>query len=151
MLKHVISTGLTCLLIMLLGGAATAQTPPTPKPLTALFKQANVPADVHYLDGPEQLRVGDAGIFMAVANIETASLPLRSQWDFGDGATASGLHTRHRYTTPGMYRITFTLSNEYGEDADTLYVTVVPGEKEWGSEQKAQALSRLTIEDLNDD
>ncbi len=46
-------------------------------------------------------------------------------WDFGDGETASSLGTTHRYSTPGIYTVTLTVTDAVGlSGSDTLIVTV---------------------------
>lgn len=98
--------------------------------LGALFKRPSVAVRLYRLEGPDSLEVGEEGRFAALANIEAASLPLRFLWDFGDGATASSLHSRHRFMVPGTYPVTFSISNGHSETMDTLFVTVVPSAKE---------------------
>lgn len=93
-----------------------------------LFKKTPVAVRLYEVSGPDSIHVGQEGRFTAVANVETASLPLHVQWDFGDGTTANSLHTRHRFSTPGTYSVVFRLSNRYGTAVDTLVVTVVPAE-----------------------
>lgn len=36
-------------------------------------------------------------------------------WDFGDGTTSSEVEPEHTYTMPGIYNVTLTISNEFGE------------------------------------
>ena len=97
-----------------------------PAELLDLFKPPSLPPRLYRLEGPDTLKAGEDGLFAALANVETATLPLRAQWDFGDGTTASSLHVRHRYTVPGTYTVTFRLTNRHGEATDRLVVTVVP-------------------------
>ena len=127
-LRSVLRAGLLCLALCVPVGLAAAQpTTPPVRSLAALFNRpAPVPATVSRLDGPATLAAGETGLFTAFANIETASLPLRSRWDFGDGTTAAGLHARHAFAEAGTYTVVFSLSNAHGHDADTLTVVVRP-------------------------
>lgn len=92
--------------------------------LLARFQDADRPVNVLGLEGPSSLAVGEEGLFVASANVETATLPLRFRWDFGDGTTAHSLSARHTYTKPGTYTVTFTAYNDHSTDTDSLTVTV---------------------------
>jgi len=51
------------------------------------------------------------------------------EWDFGDGQTSSEKYPSHTYTSPGIYTVTLTASNAYGqEDTETKleYITAGP-------------------------
>jgi len=39
---------------------------------------------------------------------------LTFKWDFGDGNTATGLRTKHRYSTSGRYEVTLTVTDAQG-------------------------------------
>ena len=39
---------------------------------------------------------------------------LTYNWDFGDGTTSTDVHPVHQYTTPGVYNISLTITDEYG-------------------------------------
>ena len=44
---------------------------------------------------------------------------LTYQWDFGDGAKAAGIGTRHAYRTAGTYHATLTITDDSGKDNAT--------------------------------
>ena len=96
--------------------------------LTSLFNRTPIAPRIVQLHGPDSLRVGEAGLFVAAANVESATLPLRMEWSFGDGATAHSLSARHQYRRPGTYPVVFRVSNAGGAASDTLAVIVVPGD-----------------------
>ena len=46
-------------------------------------------------------------------------------WNFGDGSTGSGEMPEHPYTSPGIYNVTLTVTDDEGHsDSDSLTVTV---------------------------
>lgn len=115
--------------------------------LTSLLNRSPVPARLVQLQGPDSLRVGEAGLFVAAANVETATLPLRIEWSFGDGTTAQSLSARHQYRTPGTYQVVFTVSNDGGTASDTLTVTVVPAPPTKEGAETSMALGMRAPED----
>ncbi len=46
--------------------------------------------------------------------------PIDCEWDFGDGATATGCEASHTYDEAGSYTVTLTASNDAGEDTAAL-------------------------------
>jgi cellulose 1,4-beta-cellobiosidase len=46
-------------------------------------------------------------------------------WDFGDGATASGITTKHKYGSAGNYTVTLTAHNgsKSANTTQTMYIT----------------------------
>ena len=137
--RYAIAILLVCAVLFLMGtlaipAAAQAGQPEqaalwTPRDavsdLLVHFQDADRPAHVLGLEGPSRLAVGEEGLFVASANVETAAFPLRFRWDFGDGTTAHSLSARHTYTEPGTYTVTFTAYNDNSADTDSLTVTVV--------------------------
>ncbi|RMH49760.1 MAG: PKD domain-containing protein [Bacteroidetes bacterium] len=106
------------------------------------LRDAGVPVRLHGVEGPARLAAGEVGLFMARANLDAASLPIRVRWDFGDGNTATSLHARHRFSRPGTYPVVVRLSNPHGATADTLFVVVVPPDDgRSGDEPGTQAAS----------
>ena len=71
-----------------------------------------------------ELTVGESGSFTASYN-DDASEPLSFRWDFGDGATASGLTASHAYSAPGTYTVTFMAEGPANTDTRTCTVTVI--------------------------
>jgi len=63
----------------------------------------------------EQVRFG--------SKVEGAS-PITLEWNFGDGATGAGMSPTHVYDEPGQYTVRLAVSNEDGEDRDTLAMRV---------------------------
>jgi PKD repeat protein len=58
----------------------------------------------------------------------SANSPTSWKWEFGDGATSTLQHPRHRYTTSGTYTVRLTATNAQGTDTKTQNscVTVKP-------------------------
>ena len=48
-------------------------------------------------------------------------------WDFGDGTVATGTTVPHRYTFPGKYTVTVTLTNALGQTATQTETVTVQG------------------------
>lgn len=98
--------------------------------LTTLIFYSQVPVSIQRAEAPESLSVDEDGIFAVTVNGDAATLPIRPEWNFGDGTTARGLSARHRYDEPGTYDVTFTVSNPSGTDSTTMTVRVTPDEAE---------------------
>jgi len=57
---------------------------------------------------------------------ESTNEPTSWLWDFGDGETSQTQNPAHTYTTPGLYTVSLTSSNQYGTNKTTQvdYITV---------------------------
>ncbi|MEX2400765.1 MAG: PKD domain-containing protein [Rhodothermales bacterium] len=88
------------------------------------FKSAFTPAEILSLDCPSTtLDTGEAGTFTASVNAD-ATQPVAISWDFGDGATATGMTASHSYSSGGTYTVTATANNGRATDTSTCSVTV---------------------------
>ena len=89
------------------------------------FKTAAIPPRVLAVNGPSSAETGESLTYTASVNEGEATQPLTYRWDFGDGSTGSGQTASNTYQESGTYTVTFTASNEAGEDSQTLTVDVV--------------------------
>jgi outer membrane protein OmpA-like peptidoglycan-associated protein len=76
------------------------------------------------ISGPVRLYKQEEGVFTA-SLLESATQPIRYQWDFNDGIVKEGLSVRHKYTVPGSYVVTLIVSNDRSRDQRNLIVNVV--------------------------
>lgn len=88
------------------------------------FSPAATPPRIASIDGPVETMEGESVTYTASVNEGEATPPLTYRWDFGDGATGSGLMAEHTFEEPGTYSVQFTASNEAGEVSQTLTVDV---------------------------
>jgi len=58
-------------------------------------------------------------------------------WDFGDGTNSTGVNPNHKYTTPGVYTVTLTVTDTAGHTLTKTMVIAVAGSTE-GSEKESQ-------------
>jgi len=57
-------------------------------------------------------------------NTTTGSSPLTYRWDFGDQTTSPLASPAHIYQTPGIYTVTLTATNAWGQNVASLPVTI---------------------------
>lgn len=83
--------------------------------------------------GPYKGIVGEEIIFDASASFDSEGPITSYQWDFGDGATATGKIASHKYSQRDLYHVSLTVSDETGNQ-DTSGTTALvnfwkPGDK----------------------
>ncbi len=66
---------------------------------------------------------GAPATFTASVNPD-ATLPVNGSWNFGDGATASGLSASHAFSRAGNYDVTFTATNGKGKGTSSRVCAV---------------------------
>ncbi|WP_420455065.1 PKD domain-containing protein [Rubrivirga sp.] len=88
------------------------------------FRAPFTAAEIEGLECPAELETGEAGSFMVMTNAD-ATMPVTTTWQWGDGATGSGMTTSHAFSSPGTYTVTAMVMNEGGEDSESCLVTVV--------------------------
>jgi PKD repeat protein len=75
---------------------------------------------------PAAPRINEAVFFNAAASTAGTGHTITGyQWNFGDGATGSGVSASHIYTVAGVYNVTLTVTDEAGQSA-TSVATPVP-------------------------
>ena len=74
------------------------------------------------VEGPERLAVGQAARFDASGSSDSDGAITGYDWDFGDGATASGVQAAHRYDSPGTYELRLTLRDDAGVENSSATV-----------------------------
>jgi PKD repeat protein len=73
----------------------------------------------------QHVNVGEAAMFTGGSSYDPDGNIVSYEWDFGDGATGSGVDTSHAYTSVGTYTVTLTVTdNDGAKDSDTCTVIV---------------------------
>lgn len=85
-----------------------------------------VPAQITGINGSERIFNTTAGTFVGAVN--DATQPIEYLWDFGDGSTASGKVVDHKFETPGVYTLSFTVKNCGGTNTKSMKVVVMEDE-----------------------
>ncbi len=88
------------------------------------FEAPGTAVEIEGLECPTELETSERGSFMVMTNAD-ATMPVTSTWQWGDGATSSGMTTSHSYAAPGTYTVTTTVRNDFGDDTETCLVTVL--------------------------
>jgi PKD repeat protein len=72
-------------------------------------------------------------------------------WDFGDGETSTEENPEHRYTAPGSYLVTLSVSSNAGSTTTSASITIVLSEPTYPTPSlKTQQTGQFTISVIND-
>ncbi|MCE8539777.1 PKD domain-containing protein [Ruegeria pomeroyi] len=78
--------------------------------------------------GPDQYVTATEVRFDGGGSVDPDGRVTDWQWDFGDGATASGQSVSHAYLRPGRYEVALTVRDDSGAplntDRDTMWLTI---------------------------
>jgi PKD repeat protein len=66
------------------------------------------------IDVPDRIAAGALALFDAGASADPDGAVMRFEWDFGDGATATGVQAQHRFAAAGTYRVTLAVTDDAG-------------------------------------
>jgi hypothetical protein len=95
------------------------------RPLAPLVRPAVVPILIDRIEVPRSVQVGEPFQVASLTNIGSATLPVKVEWDLGDGTKATSLFATHTYLEPGRYDVIFRVSNAGGQEIRHARVTVV--------------------------
>jgi len=80
---------------------------------------------VAFTESADTVDIGETISFDASTSYDPDGTIVSYEWDFGDGATATGKTTTHAYTTAGTYTVTLTVTDNDGlTDTATAVKTV---------------------------
>ena len=106
---------------------STATPEPTQEPVEPVPPIATLPAEtppVAVISAPTQGVAGDVIIFDA-SNSTPAGWLGGYTWDFGDGTISEGVLVEHVFVDPGVYTVTLTVVDFYGQTSvDTVTITI---------------------------
>jgi uncharacterized delta-60 repeat protein len=79
----------------------------------------DLPSSVAFKASPNPVGVGRPVVFDGSASSDPDGIVVSETWNFGDGATASGLMASHVYRGPGTYNVTLTVTDDDAVTAST--------------------------------
>ncbi len=80
--------------------------------------------------------------FDASLSATTDGSSLSYAWDFGDSSTGSGINAAHTYSSPGVYPVTLTVSDDLGGSSTDTLVAYVSGAGGPGSGKVTERVNR---------
>ncbi len=107
-------------------------TPVSPTPSTG-----NNPPIGTFTVWPNVVNTGATANFYASASYDTDGTITDYSWDFGDGTTATGANTNHKYTNTGNYDVKLTVTDNSGLKSTFTQTVSVPLNSGGGSTDKA--------------
>lgn len=98
------------------------------RPVATAFRATPIPIRIERIETARSVQAGETFAASVIANVESAGLPIRAEWDLGDGQTREGLSIRHTYERPGTYNVTLRLRNPAGEEVRHMRIRVLETE-----------------------
>jgi PKD repeat protein len=86
--------------------------------------QVNQPPEA-VINGPTEGLVGEVLTFDGSSSSDTDGTILGYMWNFGDGATASGVTVSHSYATAGSYNVSLTVTDDDGLSDTSTYSLLI--------------------------
>lgn len=88
------------------------------------------------INGPTQGQSNEAMTFDGSESLDHEGSIVSYDWDFGDGASGTGVTVTHAYTNQGIYRVTLTVTdNGSTSDEESIWVSIDtenhPPKKPW--------------------
>lgn len=71
--------------------------------------------------------VTDQTITFTDTSVDSDGIIVSWSWNFGDGTTSMLQHPSHLYTTPGVYMVTLTVTDDSGESASVTMTVITEG------------------------
>ncbi len=102
------------------------------------------PPRIITVDGPVEVQTGEAATFTATINEGEATRPVRREWAFGSGTTASGQTATHTYDRPGTYTVSFSASNAAGTVSESITVEATRPSKDPTTLSRTARIASLT-------
>ena len=87
------------------------------------------------IEVPDRIAAGALVLFDASASTDSDGAITGFAWDFGDGATATGVQAQHRFAAPGTYEVRLAATDDAGvgnsrvETTRTVEVSPPPGRR----------------------
>jgi PKD repeat protein len=90
----------------------------------------NDPPTAQFVFSPASPKTGEKVIFNAETSSDSDGDIISYEWNFGDGKTATGITTDHKYKNPGSYSVVLVVRDDSGNQASAgQTVTVTRGDQ----------------------
>jgi PKD repeat protein len=95
----------------------------------------NFPPVAFALPKCQEIYVNETAVFDGTLSYDPDGYIVSYKWDFGDGTQGEGSLVSHKYTNPGCYTVTLTVTDDQNETAiDFVFVTVIECKRPWPGE-----------------
>ena len=113
------------------------------KTVTATFTEIPQPPVASFVWSPDPGTMRSPIVFDASGSTDSDGTIVRYEWDFGDGATATGVNPTHTYRRARTYTVTLTVTDDDGL-TDTIAKNVIVNPK--STRLKAALSVKVTAE-----